>query len=223
MTAPSPAAEPPGTALCLHGLAYDYGDGQLIEFPDCTVPAGEHCLVLGPSGCGKSTLLHLLAGLLRPTRGFVELAGQRLDELSGAALDRFRGRHVGLVFQRLHLLPALSVRDNLLLAQSLAGLPADRSRVDGLLERLGLAHRAGARPDALSFGQAQRVALARAVINGPAVILADEPTSNLDDANTREVLALLMQEAGLTGASLVVATHDRRIRDTFQRRLELAP
>ncbi len=208
--------------LRLQGLRFDYGDGELLAFPDCEVPTGKHCLVLGPSGCGKSTLLHLIAGLLRPASGHVELAGQRVDALSGAALDRFRGRHVGLVFQRLHLLPALRVEDNLLLAQGLAGMPRNRARVHELLERLGIAHRAHARPDDLSFGQAQRVALARAVINSPPVILADEPTSNLDDDNTREVLNLLQAEASLSGASLIVATHDRRIRDAFDLRLELA-
>lgn len=209
-------------ALRIEGLVYDYGDGQDLGFPDCTVPAGEHCLVLGPSGCGKSTLLHLIAGLLRPTTGRITLAGTALVELRGAALDRFRGQHVGLVFQRLHLLPALTVRDNLLLTQSLAGLPADRARVDDLLERLGVAARANARPQALSFGQAQRVAIARAVINSPVAILADEPTSNLDDGNTAEVLELLRQEAERTGASLIVATHDRRIREAFTQRLELS-
>lgn len=212
----------PSPVLRLKGLAFDYGDGQLLSFPDCEVPVGQHCLILGPSGCGKSTLLHLMAGLLRPTSGHVELAGQRVDALAGASLDRFRGRHVGLVFQRLHLLPALSVADNLLLAQGLAGMPRDRVRVNELLERLGVAHRVHARPDDLSFGQAQRVALARAVINSPPVILADEPTSNLDDDNTREVLSLLQAEASRSGASLIVATHDRRIRDAFDLRLELA-
>ncbi len=212
----------PPPVLRLMALSFDYGDGQLLAFPDCEVAAGQHCLLLGPSGCGKSTLLHLIAGLLRPVSGHVELAGQRVDALSGAALDRFRGRHVGLVFQRLHLLPALSVEDNLLLAQGLAGMPRDRARVSELLERLGVAQRAHARPDDLSFGQAQRVALARAVINSPPVILADEPTSNLDDDNTREVLSLLQTEASRSGASLIVATHDRRIRDAFDLRLELA-
>lgn len=222
MSTPEPLPAAGGAALRLEGLAYDYGDGQTLQFPDCTVPAGEHCLVLGPSGCGKSTLLHLIAGLLRPTAGHIMLAGTAIAELRGAALDRFRGQHVGLVFQRLHLLPALTVRDNLLLAQSLAGLAADRARVNDLLERLGVAARANARPEALSFGQAQRVAIARAVINSPVVILADEPTSNLDDGNTAEVLGLLRQEAERTGASLIVATHDRRIREAFTQRLELA-
>jgi ABC-type lipoprotein export system ATPase subunit len=208
--------------LSIQDLAFDYGDGNMLVFPDCRVPVGEHCLILGPSGCGKSTLLHRVAGLLRPARGEVVLAGQRVGDLRGSALDRFRGRHVGLVFQRLHLLPALSVRDNLRLAQTLAGLPRNDQRIDDLLERLGVAHRAGVRPDELSFGQAQRVALARAVVNAPPVILADEPTSNLDDGNTREVLKLLQGEAALNGASLIVATHDRRISDAFGHRLELA-
>lgn len=223
MTTPAPLPDAAGDTLQLEHLSFDYGDGQVLRFPDCTVPRGQHCLILGPSGCGKSTLLHLIAGLLPPTGGQITLAGTPLAGLRGAALDRFRGQHVGLVFQRLHLLPALTVRENLLLAQSLAGLSAEPSRVEGLLERLGVAHRAGARPEALSFGQAQRVAIARAVVNSPTVILADEPTSNLDDANTAEVLGLLRQEAERTGASLVVATHDRRIREAFDQRLELAP
>ncbi len=208
-------------ALELDGLVFDYGDGQSLRFPGLSLEAGAHCLVLGPSGCGKSTLLHLVTGLLRPLAGTIRVAGTDLGVLRGAALDRFRGRHMGVVFQRLHLLPALSVRDNLLAARYLAGLPRDPARVDTLLERLGVAHRAGARPDALSFGQAQRVAIARALVNAPTLVVCDEPTSNLDDRNAAEVLSLLFEHAGQERATLLVATHDARLRPHFEHLVEL--
>ena len=208
-------------ALELNGLAFDYGDGQPLRFPRVSLQSGAHCLVLGPSGCGKSTLLHLVTGLLRPLAGTIRVAGTDMGMLRGATLDRFRGRHMGVVFQRLHLLPALSVRDNLLAARYLAGLPRDPVRVDGLLERLGVAHRAGARPEALSFGQAQRVAIARALVNAPTLVVCDEPTSNLDDRNAAEVLSLLFEHAGQERATLLVATHDARLRPHFEHLVEL--
>lgn len=216
------AISAPAPALEVRGLRFDYGDGRTLGFPDLDLAYGTHGLVLGPSGCGKSTLLHLVTGLLRARAGTIHVAGTDMTSLRGAALDRFRGAHIGIVFQRLHLLPALSVRDNLLAAQYLAGLPQDRARVDTLLERLDIAHRGGARPDALSFGQAQRVAIARALVNAPELIVADEPTSNLDDRNTAEVMSLLLEHATLERATLLVATHDARLRPHFEQLVELA-
>ena len=186
------------------------------------VEAGEHCLVVGPSGCGKSTLLHLLAGLATPCGGTVRIAGQDLAALSPAARDRFRGRAIGLVLQSFHLLDTLNVLDNVRLARHLAGLPEDRARCREVLEELGVAELGGAGPSTLSHGQAQRVALARAVVNRPAVILADEPTSSLDDESCARVAALIETEAARHGATLVVATHDSRLRGRFGRHLSLA-
>jgi putative ABC transport system ATP-binding protein len=185
------------------------------------VAAGQHSLILGPSGSGKTTLLHVIAGLLRPSRGRVRVAGQDLGALTSAQLDAFRGKTIGIVLQRLHLIAALTVRDNLRLARTLARLPPDAARIDNLIAELGLSALAGARPSRLSEGEAQRVAIGRAVVNHPALILADEPTSALDDANCAAVLALLRAQAEASGATLVIATHDARLQPLFQHRLEL--
>jgi putative ABC transport system ATP-binding protein len=218
-TAGHASAERP--ALMLDGLARVYGVRTVVAIPSWAVAAGQHSLILGPSGSGKSTLLHLIAGLLRPSRGRVLVAGQDLAALTPAELDAFRGRLIGIVLQRLHLITALTVRDNLRLARTLARLPPDAPRIEGLIAELGLGALAGARPDRLSQGEAQRVAIARAVVNHPALILADEPTSALDDANCATVLALLRAQAEASGATLLIATHDARLKEHFGHRLEL--
>jgi len=184
---------------------------------------GAHWLVLGPSGSGKSTLLHVLAAILRPTGGNVVVAGQDLGVLKPADLDRFRGRHIGIVMQRLHLIGSLTVMNNLLLAQYLAGVTQDRSRVREVLVSLDLADKADAYPHELSFGQAQRVAVARAVVNRPQLLLADEPTSNLDDERCMQALELLQTQARSCEATLVIATHDQRIRARIPDHFELRP
>jgi putative ABC transport system ATP-binding protein len=207
--------------LVLDQVARAYGTRTVVAIPSWTVATGQHSLIIGPSGSGKSTLLHLIAGLLRPSRGRLRVAGQDLGALAPAELDGFRGRTIGIVLQRLHLIRALTVRDNLRLAQSLAGLPVSTERVDRLLAELGIAALASASPGRLSEGEAQRVAIARAVINQPALILADEPTSALDDANCETVLALLRAQAEASGATLLIATHDARLKTHFANRLEL--
>ena len=205
----------------MDGLRHAYGADLVLALPQWHAEAGEHWLVHGPSGCGKTTLLHIVAGLLTPSAGEVSLDDQAYGALSAAGLDRFRGRHVGIVFQRLHLVDALTVRQNLSLARSLAGLPADEARLRHLLDRLGLGDKADAYPHALSHGQGQRVALARGLINRPALLLADEPTANLDDGNAARALALLREQATAEGSILVVASHDSRIEAAFDRRLAL--
>jgi len=196
----------------IRNLRHAYDGAEVLDVPDWQVGQGSQWLVLGPSGSGKTTLLHALAGILRPTAGSVSVAGQDLGALSGRALDRFRGRHVGIVLQRLHLMTSLSVLDNLLLAQYLAGLPQDRGRALEVLGGLDLAGKSGAYPHELSFGQAQRVAVARAVVNRPKLLLADEPTSNLDDARCFQALELLQNQARACDATLVIATHDQRVK-----------
>jgi putative ABC transport system ATP-binding protein len=173
---------------------------------------GEHWLLAGASGSGKTTLLHVLAGLTVPTTGRVVVAGTDLRALAGGALDHWRGRNVGLVPQRLHLVAALDVRDNLRLARHLGGLPEDAARIAALLAAVGVGDLADRYPRELSQGQAQRVAIARAVVNRPALVLADEPTANLDDAHAAAALELLRSQAMEAGATLVVATHDARAR-----------
>jgi putative ABC transport system ATP-binding protein len=138
--------------------------------------------------------------------------GQDLGALKADALDRFRGRHIGIVLQRLHLMASLDVLDNVLLAQYLAGLPQDRARALEVLAGLDIAEKAGSRPHELSFGQAQRVAVARAVVNRPNLLLADEPTSNLDDARCQQALELLQAQARACNATLLIATHDQRVK-----------
>jgi putative ABC transport system ATP-binding protein len=196
----------------LRGIEHEYGATLVLRVPAWQAAAGEHWLLAGPSGSGKSTLLHVIAGLTTPTAGEVNVAGTDLGKLVGSARDRWRGRTVGLVPQRLHLVGALTVRDNLRLAQYLAGMPDEPERVRELLDAVGVADLAQRFPRALSQGQAQRVAIARAVVNRPAVVLADEPTANLDDLQAASALELLRVQAMTVNATLVVASHDARVR-----------
>ncbi len=208
-------------AIDVAGLGFSYGGTPVLRMERCQLERGRSAAVIGPSGCGKTTFLHLLAGLIRPATGSIRVLGQDLDELRGAELDRFRGRKIGLVFQRLHLLPALSVRENVLLAQRLGGSRVDAARVAMLLEQLdlvGLEHR---KPSMLSQGQAQRVAIARALVHGPDLIMADEPTSALDDAHAEQALVLLQSSARSVGAALLVVTHDQRVRGRLDGEFEL--
>lgn len=207
----------------LENLRHAYGSQVVLDLPRFEAAQGEHWLMLGRSGSGKTTLLHLIGGLIRPQQGRVEVAGADLGTLGGSALDRFRGRHIGIVFQQLHLLGTLTVRQNLLLAQFAAGLPQDGQRVADTLAMLDVADRAEAYPDTLSQGQRQRVVIARAVLNRPRVLLADEPTASLDDVRAAQVLSLLTGAAREAGATLVVATHDARIKGAFAHRLDLSP
>jgi putative ABC transport system ATP-binding protein len=207
--------------IAVQALRHRYGENTVLALDSWRAGAGEHCLILGASGSGKTTLLGIVAGLLHPTEGRVEVAGEDLARLSGPALDRFRGRHIGFVPQKLHLLASLDVEANLALAQYMAGVAQDRARVREVLAAVGMADRLQARPAQLSHGQAQRVAVARAVVNRPRVILADEPTSNLDDAHCAATLDLLESQASACGATLVIATHDQRAKSRFAQRLEL--
>jgi putative ABC transport system ATP-binding protein len=198
--------------FALEHIEHSYGKARVLDVPSWRAAGGEAWLLAGPSGSGKSTLLHILAGLLRPTRGRVVVADTEVTALPSASVDRWRGRTVGLVPQRLHLIAAVSVADNLRLAQSLAGLPIDEARIAALLDALQIAAFARRFPRELSQGQAQRVAIARAVVNRPALVLADEPTANLDDAHAAAALELLRAQSQQTGATLVVASHDARVR-----------
>ena len=194
-------------------LAYRYPSGPALAFPDVEVPQGGTLLLQGRSGAGKSTWLSLLAGLLSPSAGSVVVAGQDVGALRRGERDRWRGRSIGLLPQRLHLSDALSVERNLALAFFAAGVPEDRAAVHAALAALQVGELAGRRPGELSGGQAQRVALARAVLLRPAVLLADEPTASLDDAAAAAAVALLRATAQRCGATLVVATHDARVRE----------
>ena len=196
----------------LSGVLHRYGAVTAVEVPEWRAAAGDAWLLAGQSGSGKSTVLHILAGLTRPTVGSVTVNGTDIAALSESARDRWRGRNVGLVPQRLHLVGALDVRDNLRLAQTLAGLRVDDDRITALLQAVGVIELSRRLPSQLSQGQAQRVAIARSVINRPALVLADEPTANLDDAHAAQALELLRGQAIEARATLVVASHDARVR-----------
>ena len=218
--------EPQSALLRARGLGKQYGVGEAlvraVDDVDIDVARGEMLAVMGPSGCGKSTLLHLLGGLDRPTAGELSLAGRRIDRLSERALAQLRRHEVGFVFQAYHLMEELTAQENVELPALLAGrTPRDAyRRARQLLEQVGLADRADHLPSALSGGQRQRVAIARALANDPLVVLADEPTGNLDSAATLEVLRLFetLHTGGLT---FVIVTHDERIAATADRLISM--
>lgn len=209
------------TVLSSIRLSYQYPKGLKLEFPDIRIAKNEHSLLLGDSGTGKTTLLHLLSGLSEPTTGEVRLMNESLYSMSGSALDAFRSKNLGFIFQEAHLLRNLTISENIKLAQHLAKNPVDEDAVLELLDHLQLKDKAQALPNQLSRGQKQRVAIARAVINRPGLLLADEPTASLDDKNTDLVLQLLFNIANDYSSTLLIATHDKRIKDQFTNSYQL--
>ena len=208
------------------GLRKHYGRGEglvrAVDGVDLDVAPGETVAVMWPSGCGKSTLLHLLGGLDRPSGGEVSLNGRRIDDIGEKALARMRRTDVGFVFQAFHLMEELTAVENVELSALLAGRSprAARRRAEELLGRVGLTDRARFLPSALSGGQRQRVAIARALSNEPLVVLADEPTGNLDSASTLDVLRLF-ESLHESGQTLVIVTHDARIAATADRMISM--
>ena len=202
-------------------VTYTYGDGEKMTFPDIELPSGEHLLVIGPSGIGKTTLLYLMAGLLPPLEGDVTIDGLSLNSLSRKEMNRFRGEHIGLIFQQYHFIKSLTVLDNLKLRQKNQKTEADKERRELLTERLGLSEQLNKKVTALSQGQQQRLSIALGLIHKPKVILADEPTSNLDDANCVAVIKLLKEEAEICKSSLVIITHDQRVMKHFKNSVAL--
>lgn len=194
-------------------LAYRYADGPALQFEDIDVAQGGVLLLCGASGSGKSTWLALAAGLLGPGAGDMTVAGQSLQALGKVAGDAWRAKTIGFLPQKLHLSAALTVHDNLAMAQWAAGQAQDEQRIAEALTALGVQDLARRKPAQLSGGQAQRVALARAVLLRPQVILADEPTASLDDAAAQAAVKLLQATARHQGATLVMATHDARVAD----------
>lgn len=201
--------------ISIQSVSHQYGSGPALKFADWKVNNGEQWLLLGQSGSGKTTLLHILTGLLKPTDGEIKINETNLYKLSSKKLDEFRGQHIGIVFQKPHLIKSLNITENLILAQSFAGLATNKNRIEEVLTSLDMAHKKNAYPQELSQGQLQRVTIARAVINKPTLLIADEPTSSLDDKNAEAVLALLKEQSELNKATLVVATHDKRVKDSF--------
>jgi putative ABC transport system ATP-binding protein len=215
-----------GPVLRTRALEKEYGRGEgvvrALDAVELDVASGETLAVMGPSGCGKSTLLHLLGGLERPSGGEVWLAGSRIDRLSEKALARLRRRAIGFVFQAFHLMEELNAVENVELPALLAGRSprAARRRAAELLDQVGLTDRAKHLPSALSGGERQRVAIARALSNEPLVVLADEPTGNLDSAATLDVLRLL-DSLRAARQTLLIVTHDARIAATADRLISM--
>jgi ABC-type lipoprotein export system ATPase subunit len=215
-------SQPTDVLVLARGLCKEYGSGEglvrAVDEVDLDVRRGETLAVMGPSGCGKSTLLHLLGGLDRSSAGELSLNGRRIERLSERALAQLRRHEVGFIFQAFHLMEELTAQENVELPALLSGrTPREaRRRAAELLERVGLADRAGHLPSALSGGQRQRVAIARALANEPLVLLADEPTGNLDSGATLDVLRLF-EDMHTDGLTLVVVTHDERIAATADR------
>ena len=197
--------------LQVRGLAKSFASGALFDGVDLDVAAGEWVAIVGESGSGKSTLLNIVAGLDRPDRGEVRVDGERLDHADDDALALWRRRSVGFVFQSFHLLPYLSVGENVALPLSLLRVPASEraARAAQALESVGLGAFGARRPGSLSGGEMQRVAIARALVHRPRLLLADEPTGNLDEANAGAVLRCLADEARRAGAAALMVTHSR--------------
>lgn len=204
-------------------LTYQYAGGKTIAYPDLKANSGDSLLILGQSGCGKTTLLHMLGGLLRPSAGSVEIHNQPLAQLNDKALDFFRGQHIGLIFQKSYFIQSLSVKDNILVAPYMAKKPIEATRLEKLTKSLGISHLLYKEPASLSQGEQQRVSIARAIIHHPDLVLADEPTSSLDDVNTATVAALLQQLCQENGAALIIVTHDVRLKNLIANQITLTP
>jgi len=199
------------------GLSYSYDKGKTkLQFPDINCKKGERWLLLGQSGSGKTTLLHLLGGLRQGKKGSIFINQTDIGTLSKKALDQFRGKHIGIVFQTSHFVKALTIEENLLLAQQLGGYHRSKDRIKMLLDRLNIGHKLRSKPHNLSQGEQQRAAIARALVNQPAIVLADEPTSALDDVNCNEVIQLLENQVAEENATLLIVTHDNRLKDKFE-------
>ena len=202
-------------------LSFSYNSSHIFTFPDILLQQGEDLLILGDSGVGKTTLIQILSGLLSPQSGFVEMNGTRFQNLSSKSLDQFRGSQIGMVFQKSHFVRNLSILDNLLLSLYLSNKLQDKKRAINLLQEIGLADKLNNMPDELSQGEQQRAAIATALIKKPDLILADEPTSSLDDNNCQKIITLLKDQASLTNAKLIIITHDQRLKDQFNTSIEL--
>jgi lipoprotein-releasing system ATP-binding protein len=197
--------------LRLQNVAFKYETTQAFQIPDVALEAGGELLILGKSGSGKTTILNIIAGLLKPQKGLVSIHGIDVYSLSGSALDKFRGENIGIIFQKPHILSALTVEENLKIANyfvSSQGLQNEQ-----ILKDLGIWEKRKQRVQTLSEGEAQRVSIARALANQPKLILADEPTASLDDENAEKVVQLLKYQAAQSNAALVIVTHDQRVKN----------
>jgi putative ABC transport system ATP-binding protein len=207
--------------LTSQSVTFEHNHTNHFAFPDIRSSAGSDLLILGESGVGKTTFLHLIAGLLKPRTGRITLEGTAISDLRGKELDRFRGANIGMVFQHPHFIQSLSLEENLQLIQYLGGKPLDSEKIKSTLNSLGLISKMNENPQYLSQGEQQRAAIALAVINRPRLILADEPTSALDDKNCYRVLELLKKQIKSTKSSLIIITHDQRLKSEFTNTINL--
>ena len=202
-------------------LSFSYDNSQKLSFPDIELERGENLLVLGKSGAGKTTFIQILAGLLKPKKGQITLDENNYQSLSESEMDQFRGSHVGIVFQTPHFVNNISVLDNLLLSLHLSKKGQDKKKVIKLLHKVGLGEKIQDKPSELSQGEKQRASIALAVIKNPKLILADEPTSSLDDENCSKICTLLKVQAEATNAHLILVTHDQRVKSEFSKSIIL--
>ena len=209
--------------LAVEGLVAGYGQTRVAAVADFELDAGEAAVLVGPSGSGKTTLLLALAGLTDVIAGSLRLDGTEMARLPASERDRHRGRHIGFIFQDLYLVAGLTTLDNLLLAPFATGAAQDASQSRALLDRLGLGPLADRPAEQLSRGEAQRAAIARAMLMQPSLILADEPTASLDDAACDAALALLRHAARESGAALLIASHDSRVKSRIARHIVAEP
>ncbi len=200
-------------------LRFKYDNNLELNFPNIKT-SKENLLILGASGVGKTTFLHLLSGLLKPMDGEIDLLGTKISRLKMSEMDRFRGKNIGIVFQKPHFINSLTVKENLQLAQYISK-KSDKNRVQSLLESLGIEDKANKKTQNLSQGEKQRVSIALAIVNSPKLILADEPTSSLDDLNCDKVINILKNQASKYKAKLIIITHDYRLKKHFKNTLSL--
>ena len=200
-------------------LKFSYDGKFVFEFPNIKLKNGENLLILGNSGIGKSTLLHNLAGILTPQSGSIKIFGNDISKFSEIEIDKFRGENIGIIFQRPHFVNSLTVKENLQLAKYLGkNLEGD---IKETLSSLKILDKIDKKPNDLSQGEKQRVSIAIAIINSPKLILADEPTSSLDDSNCNNVVNILKEQASKKNAQLIVITHDSRLKKHFKTSLKL--
>jgi len=207
--------------LTVQSLTYQYPSGQWIPLPDFVLPKGENLLILGRSGTGKTTMLHLLAGILVPEKGEVRFGDTNFSSLPSSERDLFRGSNIGMIFQKNLFIDGISVRENLVAARRLAGNKVDEPLIGKILNQLGIGHLGRKSPRQLSEGEQQRFSIARALINEPGWVLADEPTSSLDDFNCNLFVDLMKGISRTRPVSWLVATHDARLKSHFSRIVQL--
>jgi lipoprotein-releasing system ATP-binding protein len=200
-------------------IEFHYSPQQKFNIPDILLSQGEQLLILGKSGSGKTTVLNMLGGLLKPLKGEINIDGTSLYSLKGASLDKFRGKNIGIIFQKPHILDPLTVLENLMLANYFSGKRGVKN--ENLLKELGIFEKRHAKVNTLSEGEAQRLSIARALANSPKVILADEPTASLDDTNAAIVVKLLKEQAEKYNAVLIIVTHDQRVKDHISNQITL--